>query len=190
MKKEYQKHIVSTKDHQVWLHRTSKDLVDKIMKEGLIFLDLSGTATLQSKNAKEAENSYLTNFGTRQAVIVVKIPGEIAARYYTNTDGTKGIRHEGYAGDKDVSYWHPSGKYAIQRQHIHGYIDKETNEYFENPYRDKPQRLTDKHFPAQLYGGLEKELIAEKPILKKEKTPKIKRGKLPPPPKEIILPTY
>ncbi len=192
MKNDYREHIASTDQHQVWLHRTSKDLVDRIMKEGLTFLDLSGTATLQPSDIEKAENVYRTDFGTRKAVVVIKIPQEIAKKYYIQSPDTKGQRHEGYSGDKEVSYWHPNGKYAIQRQHVHGWIDKETDEYHENPYRNGPQQLTDKHFPSILYGGLEKSLEGPpkqttKSRSKKEK--ELSRGELPPPPTEInILP--
>jgi len=190
MKKEYQKHIVSTPKHQVWLHRTSRDLVDKIMREGFLFLDLTGTATLQPTDPAKAENVYATDFGTRKAVVVVKIPQSIASQYYPNDPDRKGLRAEGYAGDREVSYWHPKGKYAIQRQHVHGWIDKETEEYHPNPYLSEPQEFTAAHFPKEFYGGLEKDILEPEKQEKKKvnkKSAKLKRGELPPPPTEIII---
>lgn len=195
MSKEYHKHIVSTPEHQVWLHRTSRDLIDKIMKEGLLFLDLSQTATLQPSDISEADAIYRRDHGTRTAVAVVKIPGEIFSRYYSHNPEIKGRRHEGYSHDKEVSYWHPAGKYAIQRQHIHGWIDKETEEYHPNPYLAEPQELTEAHFPKEMYGGLEKDVSQDakkgrvKGNKKKERAEKrnFKRGILPPPPSEITV---
>jgi len=192
--KEYQKHIVSTQNYQVWLHRTSKELVDKIMKEGFYFdQDLSATATAQQRDLKTAEGIYKVGQDFGEAVIVIKIPEVFVKRHYlvTHGDGLKGPKHEGYLGDRDVTYWSDKEKgFMIQRKHVHGWIDREKNDYHENPYRDKPQKLTDKHFPPMFYGGLEKDLIEPEKLptnktLKKRKQKK--RAELPPPPSEISI---
>lgn len=186
--KEYQKHIISTPENQVWLHRTTKDLVDKILKNGLNFgTDLSGTATAQPRKLEDAEGQYKAGKDFGSAVIVIKIPKEIVRRYYLQSRGLKGPGHEGYKADKEVTYYDDG--FIIQRKHIHGWIDRETNEYQENPYKDKPQELTDKYFPPMFYGGLERDLLTpEEPVnLATPKRKKLKAEKLPPPPSEIKI---
>lgn len=187
MKDEYKKHIVSTKDHQVWLHRTHTSNIEGILKNGLNFRagDLSSTATLQPKEIEKAEKYYEMTHKGSNAVVVIKIPQEIAKRHYLQTEDAKGLRHAGYELDKDVTYL--NNGFNIQRQHIHGWINKDTNEYYENPYRNKPQKFTNAHFPPQIYGGLEKDLIPEGKSTKKNKNIKQKRELLPPPPSSIDI---
>jgi hypothetical protein len=187
MKKEYEKHIISTPEHQVWLHKTHSSNIESILKQGLYFGagDLSSTATIQPREQKNAENSYQQTHKGSNAVIVIKIPKKIANKYYWIEDDKKGPGHSGYETDRETTYFDRG--FYIQRQHIHGWIDKETNEYHENPYLSEPQKLTSKHFPEQIYGGLEKDLVKEKQTTKKQKTPKNNREKLPLPPKEIHI---
>ncbi|MBP7708339.1 hypothetical protein KA107_01530 [Candidatus Pacearchaeota archaeon] len=160
MKKEYKKHIVSTDKHQVWLHRTHTSNIENILRNGLsIGIDLPLTATLQPYTLEDAEGSYKNTHKGSNAVVVIKIPREIVSKYYFPQPGIKGMGHEGYLGDKEVTYWRPeSSGFSIQRQHIHGWIDQETNEYHPNPYLKKSQKFTPKHFPPEYYGGLEKDL--------------------------------
>lgn len=99
MKKEYRKHIASNSQHQVWLHRTHVSNIEDILKEGLRFgTDLSTTATLQSRNLEEAESSYRMSHKGNNAVVVIKIPRQIADKYYTSEKGIKGSEHQGYEG--------------------------------------------------------------------------------------------
>jgi hypothetical protein len=180
MKKEYKKHIVTTTEHQVWLHRTHTSNIEEILKKGLYFGtgDLSSTATLQPRDLEGAENAYQQTHKGSNAVVVIKIPKRIASKYYLQSEGLKGKGHEGYEADKEVTYF-DSGFY-IQRQHIHGWIDKETDEYHPNPYLDEPQNLTDRNFPPEFYGGLERDLIKpERQQPRAEKIQKLKKGKLP-----------
>ncbi len=192
MQKEYQKHIATTDTHQVWLHRTDNSNIENILKKGLNFGsgNLASTATLQPKKLDEAENVYKSGKDYGNTAIVIKIPKEIANKYYHSTKEIKGRRHEGYESDKDVTYYDKG--FHIQRQHIHGWIDRKTNEYHPNLYLDEPQQLTDKHFPESFYGGLEKDLIEPEKHPKEIKSSKIKQSKtekLPSPPSEInILP--
>lgn len=84
-------------------------------------------------------------------------------------------------GDKEVTYWKEGG-FHIQRRHIHGWIDKETEEYHPNQYLAEFQELTEEHFPSMFYGGLEKDLIKpEKFQARTKKTRRPKKGELPPP---------
>jgi hypothetical protein len=188
MKKEYHKHIISTSEHQVWLHRTSKNLVDHILEKGLgIGTDLSSTATIQPQKLEHAEGLYKSGKDFGGAAIVIKIPQEIAKRHYLQAQGLRGPGHEGYLGDKEVTYYNNS-QFNIQRQHIHGWIDRETDEYHENPYLGEPQKLTDKHFPKSFYGGLEKDLVEVKTHrIKTKKQRRLKKGELPTPPAEIQI---
>jgi hypothetical protein len=186
MKKEYQKHIVSTLEYQVWLHRTSKDNVDNIMRNGLNFgYDLSGTATLQQRDLQTAEGIYTAGKDFGKAAIVIKIPEKIVKRHYRASEGMKGPGHEGYKTDKDVTYYNEG--FNIQRQHIHGWIDRELNEYHPNPYLNEPQQLTEKHFPKEFYGGLEKDLIEPEQPIKNTKKKQPKSRTLPSPPEEIRI---
>jgi len=190
MKKEYQKHIATTDTHQVWLHRTNNSNIENILKKGLNFGagNLTSTATLQPKKIDEAENMYKSGKDYGDSVIVIKIPKEIADKHYHSTKELKGRGHEGYESDKDVTYYKDG--YVIQRQHVHGWIDRQTDEYHPNPYLDEPQKLTDKHFPENLYGGLEKDLIGPgqpSPEKKSRKTKQPKNQQLPNPPAEINI---
>jgi len=165
MVKEYQRHIVSTPEHQVWLHRTHVSDIESILKNGLYYAtNLSSRASLQPVDLEKAESLYRQTHKGSNAVVVIKIPRQIVERYYPASGSLKGKRHEGYEGDRNVSYF--NGGFWIQRQHIHGWIDRETNEYHENPYLNEPQRLTAKHFPAAIYGGLEKDVTEKKPKIK------------------------
>lgn len=191
MKKEYKKHIVSTPEHQVWLHRTHTTNIEKILENGLYFGsgDLSSTATLQAVDLERAENSYRQTHKGNDAVVVIKIPRRIASKYYLQAEGLKGPRHEGYESDKEVTYFDRG--FYIQRQHIHGWIDKKTGVYHPNIYAHEHQSLTDKHLPPVFYGGLEKDLIEPTKVgagVKKEKPKKLKRNELPPPPEFISVP--
>jgi len=203
MKKEYQKHIVSTPEHQVWLHRASRDSLDKKLKEGLPVSqsgDLTGTASVQPTELEVAEAVYRNGNGYGGIAIVIKLDRELV-----DTLKKEGKRPYDYAKDKRVGYWHPQDRaYTIQRKYIHGWIDRDTNEYHPNPYRDQPQRLTAKHFPSSMYGGLED--ASESPMWKemgKRVTGAVggklknfanglwtklftKKGELPPPPKGTI----
>ncbi len=189
MKKEYKKHIASTEQHQVWLHRTHNSNIESILKNGLnIGADLSMTATLQPYNLQDAETIYQQTHKGSNAVIVIKIPREISERHYPKSGEIKGLREEGYLADKDVTYF-KSGDFYIQRQHIHGWVDFKTGEYLPNPYLGEKQKLTKKHFPEEFYGGLEKDLETKpEKELKIKKQTRNKIEKLPSPPKFIPYP--
>ncbi|MBT7705945.1 hypothetical protein HN747_00715 [archaeon] len=159
MAKEYQNHIVSTDDHQVWLHRTHISDAPKILEKGLYFGagDLASTATLQSTDPLEAENSYQETHKKSNAVVVIKIPRKISNRHYFLGGGT---RHKGYESDKDITHWDPKNRgFVLQRQHIHGYSNKDNGEYTPNPDYAVAEKLTEEHFPSELYGGLEKDVL-------------------------------
>lgn len=155
MEKEYQKHIVSTEDNQVWLHRTHKSNIESILQNGLSYGsgDLSSTATLQSRNLEDAEKSYSLTHRGSNAMAVIKIPSSIYKKYYFPSSGGRGIRHEGYDTDPEVTYFE-SGCFTIQRQHIHGWIDTQTGKYFANPYKGEKQIFKERSFPTELYGDL------------------------------------
>jgi hypothetical protein len=159
MKKEYQEHIVSTNNHQVWLHRTSSDMVDRILKNGLRISDnIAGTATQQSYDLERAEEVYRETHGeNRDSVIVVKIPKHIFEKYAPATN--KSADSTNYSDDKDVTYIDSNSDVVLQRKYVHGWIDRATGEYFTNPYLAEEQKLTEKHFPAEFYGGLEKDIL-------------------------------
>lgn len=183
-KQEYKKHIASTKKHQVWLHRTDSTNIDSILRDGLHYGagDLSSTATLQSVDLERAEQSYNISHKGSDSVVVIKIPRKVAKRYYP--EKRKGIGHTGYDQDKEITYWnYERGQISIQRQHIHGWIDKETGEYSPNPYLKEPQNFDEKHFPEGVYGELEEKVIGKKPVNKKLGKKKF----LPDPPSEISV---
>ena len=193
MIKSYRKHIISTLKHQVWLHRTHTSNIEGILKEGLYYgNDLSSTATLQPREMKKAERVYRQTHKGSNAVVAIKIPEQIAREYFRQWEGMKGSRQAGYETDKRVSYWHPGRKgFAIQRQHVHGWIDRETGEYTENPYKDEPQKFTETHFPLSLYGGLELTTKPKTPSFSEDKyLPALeggKRVKLKRPPKNLRI---
>ena len=184
MSKEYHKHIVSTSEHQVWLHRTSKDLIDKIMKEGLrIGERIDSTATKQPRDLEEAEELYGMEHKTgsgRDSLIVVKLPRDIVERYGHN--GPEG--YGAYTTDKDITYVSSGekGDVMLHRKYVHGWIDRKTGEYMPNPYLSEPQKLTEKHFPAEFYGGLKEE------VLESQEEPKGEQMDLPPPNPQDFIP--
>jgi|GEM_PF-2362353 len=176
---EYKKHIVSTPEHAVFLHRTSKDLAEKIMKYGLKSgPDLKSTASFQPEDLDEAEDSYNQTHKGNDAVIVLKIPMEL---YNKAREGFKGeeVLHD------DIGYFNTEEGLAglyVHPEHVHGWIDKKTNEYTPNPYREEGF----KHLSIKKPSDLEKEVLAgikeKKP--EKEKTPKTKKPKVP---KDLVI---
>ncbi|MDO8556220.1 MAG: hypothetical protein Q7R96_03540 [Nanoarchaeota archaeon] len=182
--KTYQEHITSTDEHQVWLHRTHKRNIESILKHGLSFLgDLEGTATLQPRNLKTAEGLYANTHNQSDAVVVIKIPKQLLSKY--QTEGEKG--RGDYWDDQDLTYFHPERRAVmLQPQHIHGWIDKDTDIYHPNPYRETLS-LERKHFPPRIYSKLEKRVQHYQPTKTKEKPKKLKPGQLPPPPKNFSV---
>jgi hypothetical protein len=172
---KFKKHIISTPEHQVWLHRTTRESIENTLKKGLKYGsgDLSSTATLQSSKQDNAISFYnnFKDFGN--SIVVIKIPRQIAQR-----------DHNKYDTDKRVTYFE-EGNFIIQRQHIHGWIDRETDEYHPNPYLNEPQKLKDTHFPNSIYGELEKKVIKKQ--LKRTTKNSPNKKELPAPPSEIII---
>lgn len=178
--KEYQKHIVSTSKHEVFLHRTSKDLVSKIMKYGLKSgPDLLLTASHQPFDFKDAEQSYQQTHKGSDAVIVVKIPSEIYQRARDKMKREEVLHDEiGYFNtEKELEglYVHP--------KYVHGWIDKDANKYISNPYHEKGFEYLSAKKPSEL----EKEVLKEdkKIVPKKKSKVKLTKYGLPPPPDEI-----
>ena len=181
---EYQKHIVSTPEHEVFLHRTSKDLADSIMKYGLNSgEDLLSTASHEGSDLDEAEKSYRTSHKQNNAVIVIKIPSDIYQKANEKMKREEVLHEEiGYFNIEEGMqgiYVHP--------KHVHGWIDTETNEYTPNPYHEEGFE----HLKTKKFSDLEKEVLEQyknkKPEKPKKKKKLTKEG-LPPPPDEVNVP--
>lgn len=147
MAEDYRTHIVSTNQHQVWLHRTHKSCLESILKKGLRVSagKIESTASQQPSTLEKAEGSYQQTHKGSDVVIVVKLPRELIV----------GKRPDEY-NIAEITYFCPKEKdFYIQRQHVHGWIDKSNGEYQENPYLTKPQRLTKHNFPQMFYGEVD-----------------------------------
>ncbi len=128
---EYLRHIFSTEEHQTFLHRTSRDLVDVIMREGLGCGpggDILGTATWQPNELEKAENLYKLTHKGSDTVIVVSIPSfKINRRNRSSIAMTKGL-----------GYFHPKrSEFAIRPEFVTGWIDKTNDEYHANQYGNR-----------------------------------------------------
>jgi len=180
----YLDHIKSDDRYQVFLHRTSRDLVDRIMKTGLkSWGDINSTATNQPANPKDALSYYRMNHGTRDAVVVIKIPKktyQIAKREM----GTDLVMHD------DIGFYSESAdSLVIHPRHVYGWIDKDTNEFFRNPYH--PDKYDSEGLkPSKYFAKVTRAALAEN--LKREKRAKNKKkaetgNMLPPPPENIEI---
>lgn len=182
-KNKYQEHIVSTKEHEVFLHRTSRDLVDKIMKNGLKTNDLLSTASHQSVDLASAEIQYQETHKGNDAVIVIKIPSKIYKSAIEEMNGDFGLHDE-------IGYFNEElGSFVIHPKHIHGWISKETNEYVPNPNHATGFDYLKGKRPSEIEKTILEEYKNRKP--KQEERPLVKLTKegLPPPPDETnVLP--
>ena len=130
---EYQKHIVSNEKMQSFLHRTSKTLIDIIMQEGLVCGegDLLSTTTWQPQDLESAEKIYLRPHKNNDAIIVIKIPTIII-------NSIPKIARNSIALKKGIGYLHPKKtEFVIKPEHVFGWINKENNAYYPNPYEER-----------------------------------------------------
>lgn len=139
MDREWLNHIKSDKTTTRCIHRTSKDLVDTILKEGLICHggDISTTATIQPFDLEYAKGLYRIGYPERTAAIVIEFPRN-RIRRICDAGITRG-----------VGYFHPIIKdFAIRPEFIVGWIDRETDQYHPNPYENRtPPRGFEKYEP-------------------------------------------
>ncbi len=130
---EYQKHIRTDEENNVFLHRTHTSLVDAIMREGLGCCagDLLGTATWQPSDLENAEGLYRQTHKGNNAVVVIKIP----------TSRIKEIpksSRNSIATVKGIGYFHPNrAEFTIRPEFVDGWINRETDAYTPNPYENR-----------------------------------------------------
>jgi hypothetical protein len=125
MNNEYFDHIISDKKTCRFLHRTSENLVNKILKEGLLCScgDLTATATFQPDNPERAMGMYLSGYPERTAAVIIGLP-----------NGS--FKKASEAGlTRSLAYFHPIKKqFTIRPEFIEGWIDRKINRYFPNPF--------------------------------------------------------
>lgn len=130
MNKDYQKWIVSTEENITFLHRCFPDSLDAILKEGLSSWseDLSGTATSQPRDLREAENVYRRGKDHGPIVVVVQFPRRL---YDTRIRGKNLL-------SRKMAYFHPVRKaFTVLPEFVTAWINRETDEVNINPYLDR-----------------------------------------------------
>jgi hypothetical protein len=122
----YQNYIVSTEELNTFLHRTSKTLVDKILKEGLTTNgNIKTTATLQPKNLEVAINYYLNGKDHGGACVVIQIPKKTwdSARSCGYRDDEVMSPAIGFLDMKNHGF-------TVKPEYVVGWIDRETNTFY------------------------------------------------------------
>jgi len=132
MEKDYLKHVASTEAEEVFLHRCFPSSLDGILREGLTSgADLSSTATLQPRKLEDADVVYKNYRDHGPVVIVIAFPVELWAE-------ARGKSRRNEIGNRKLGYFHPKRRnFTVQPKFVKGWIDRETDEYHENPYPDR-----------------------------------------------------
>lgn len=120
----YEKYIVSTEEACTFLHRTSSDLIKKIIDKGLLCktADIRGTATYQPENLNEARNLY--NRGQIQGdyTIVIQIPKQLWEEARKENPGEETLDEKiGYLSTEELGFF-------IKPEFVKAYIDRKTNQ--------------------------------------------------------------
>lgn len=133
---DYKTEIVSTQETCTFLHRTSRNLVDKIMSEGLCCgADIRSSATWQPQDLEKAEALFRQTHKGNNAVVVVKIPRKTweTARAKARANGSTAE-----VTFREVGYFNPKkGNFTVRPEFVAGWIDRNSGEYHTNPYPDR-----------------------------------------------------
>lgn len=129
---DYKTEIVSTPDTCTFLHRTSSNLVDRIMQEGLSCgADIRSSATWQPQDLEKAEALFRQTHKGNNAVVVVKIPRKTWETVRAELTGVEVM-------SRKIGYFHPeNGDFAVRPEFVAGWIDRNSREYHTNPYPDR-----------------------------------------------------
>jgi len=130
-KLDFRDYIVGTKQNITFLHRCFKEDVDGILREGLSCWseDLSGTATMQPRDLRDAEGLYRIGRDHGDAAVVIQFPRE---KYSQNA------RRGSNLTNRALSYFHPRrGEFTVRPEFVVAWIDRDTDEVHLNPYPDR-----------------------------------------------------
>ena len=126
---KYQKHIISTDKNCTFLHRCFRDNIEGILKEGVIcgFNPLS-SMTWQPRKLEPALKLYHAEQNHGDSVIVVKLPRKLWEETHRKSSGTELLEGE-------IGYFSKEKKdFVVKPKFVRGWINRETNEFRENPY--------------------------------------------------------
>ena len=124
-------HIVSSEEVCVFLHRCTPNNIDKIMRTGVVCgSDPLLTMTWQPKELDNATIRYRAWEDRGNCAVVIKIPRDLWE------DAHLGPSREA-ALDERVGYFHEGKQdFAVRPEFVNGWLDRNTEEYHPNPYRD------------------------------------------------------
>jgi hypothetical protein len=131
MAEDYKKWIVSDNLNVTFLHRCFRDSVDQILREGVSswYEDLSGTATIQPRDLRDAEQLYKNGRDHGDSVIVIQFPKELYRKY---------ARRGSNLTNRALAYFHPTKQqFTVRPIFVTAHINRETNEVHLNPYVDR-----------------------------------------------------
>lgn len=135
----YERLVVSTPDVVRFLHRTSIDNAKMILSRGFRFNgNLTGTATMCSRNLEEGKLNFFSRHKSCTAVVVIEVPKNI----YNNCREKEIAESSGFMAGSAVEWATDvrisskiknSSNYLLHPLWIHAYIDRTDNHIHMNP---------------------------------------------------------
>jgi hypothetical protein len=129
----YEDYIVSTPKCWRVIHRTSVNLAEAIMKNGLVSLGLDTTATLQDKDIKKAKHSFEESHKGNDAVVIIQISADLFSAIMKKLEAEEGgkIRWNEIFEDPLIADFKKG--FVIKPEFILGYVNKRDNSIHFNP---------------------------------------------------------